>query len=455
MASEVENILGNDDLETMPLKQERTVSKTEKTIPYLIPFALITACFALWGFANDITNPLVKSFEKIFLTSTFDATLVQAAFYGGYGVMAIPAALFIRKYSYKSGVLMGLGLFSLGCFLFLPASHFGTFYPFLGVYFIITCGLSFLETTCNPYILSMGPQETATQRLNLAQAFNPIGSLMGMFIAMNFITAKMSPMAADERRKLNSQGFEVLKQSDLGILSTPYVLCGAVILLMFIIISMYKMPDNKVEETHDLGLKAIFGRLLQSKRYREGTITQMFYVGAQIMCWTFIIHFGTEVFMSQGLSEQAAELKSQRFNIYAMLLFCFSRFICTFLLKYIKPGVLLATLAYTAILFTCGIILQGGVFGMYCLVGISACMSLMFPTIYGISLNGFVGDEAKIAAAGLIVAIVGGCIMPMAQAWAIDYLSVQLSFVMPLICFVVIAVFGLRVVQVHDCEDEV
>ena len=450
MENEVNTISSGDDVEYTPTQEERQSLSKDKIVPYLVPFILITVCFALWGFANDITNPLVKSFEKIFLTSTQDATLVQVAFYGGYGVMAIPAALFIRKFSYKAGVLMGLGLFSLGCFLFIPASQFGTFYPFLGVYFIITCGLSFLETTCNPYILSMGSQETATQRLNLAQAFNPIGSLTGMYIAMTFITAKMSPQTAGDRRKLSADEFESLKQSDLGILSTPYILCGVVIAIMLIVIALYKMPNNQIIDKRDLSLKGIFSRLIKSKRYREGVVAQMFYVGAQIMCWTFIVHFGTQVFMAQEMSEQTAEVQSQQYNIYAMIIFCISRFICTFLLKFFKPGTLLGSLSFLAMILTCGVIFKGGLFGIYCLVGISACMSLMFPTIYGIALKGLTGDDSKIAAAGLIAAIVGGCIMPMTQAWAIDKWSIQLSFIMPLICFVVITIFGYRVVKIHD-----
>lgn len=171
-------------------------------VSYVLPFILVTLCFALWGFANDITNPMVKAFSKIFRMSVTDGSLVQVAFYGGYFAMAFPAAMFIRKFSYKSGVLMGLGLYAVGALLFFPAKLSGSFYPFLAAYFILTCGLSFLETSCNPYIMSMGTEDTATRRLNFAQAFNPMGSLCGMFVAMNFIQARLNPLDTADRKSV-------------------------------------------------------------------------------------------------------------------------------------------------------------------------------------------------------------------------------------------------------------
>ena len=210
-------------------------------VNFLIPFILITFCFALWGFANDITNPMVKAFSKIFRMSVTDGTLVQVAFYGGYFAMAFPAAMFIRKYSYKAGVMLGLGLYALGALSFFPAKLTGNYYPFLLAYFIMTCGLSFLETSCNPYILSMGTEETATRRLNLAQAFNPIGSLMGMFVAMNFIQNQLHPLDTAERAQLSQTEFEAIRDSDLSILITPYLAIGVLILIMLLVIRLTKM----------------------------------------------------------------------------------------------------------------------------------------------------------------------------------------------------------------------
>ena len=418
-------------------------------VNYLVPFILITSCFALWGFANDITNPMVKSFSKIFRMSVTEGVLVQLAFYGGYFVMAFPAAIFIRKFSYKRGIMLGLLLYAIGAFLFFPAKESGSFYPFLFAYFILTCGLSFLETSANPYILTMGPEETSTRRLNMAQAFNPIGSLAGMFVAMNFIQAKLNPMSAVERATLGDAEFEAIRQSDLSILIGPYLAIGLVVLVMFFIIWMVRMPTNG-DKNKDIQFVATLKRIFSVPNYREGVIAQFFYVGAQIMCWTFIIQYGTRVFMAQGMSEQASEILSQKYNILAMVLFCASRFVCTYLLKFINPGKLLRILAIAAGVLTVGVIFFQDVWGVYCLVAVSACMSLMFPTIYGVALKGM-GDDAKFGAAGLIMAILGGSVLPPVQASIIDldiigadFPAVNASFILPFICFVVVAWYGAR-----------
>ena len=416
---------------------------------YLIPFALITFCFALWGFANDITNPIVKAFSKIFHMSVTDGALVQVAFYGGYFAMAFPAAIFIRRYSYKAGVLMGLGLYATGALLFFPAKLIGVYGCFLLAYFIMTCGLSFLETSCNPYILSMGDERTATRRLNMAQCFNPCGSIIGMFVAMNFIQARLNPLSSEERGLLPPEEFEALKAADLDVLVSPYLLIGAVIVVMFFVILFTRMPRNG-DLSHGINLGPTLRRLLHLPRYREGVVAQFFYVGAQIMCWTFIIQYGTRVFMAEGMDEQSAEVLSQRFNIAAMLLFICSRFVATYLMKWLRPASLLAIFGALAMLFTLGVIAFQDRMGMYCLVGISGCMSLMFPTIYGIALDGL-GDDAKFGAAGLIMAILGGSVLPPLQAMIIDqgtvfggFPAANASFVLPLICFIVVVAYGIR-----------
>ena len=416
-------------------------------VSYIVPFILITSCFALWGFANDITNPMVKAFSKIFRMSATDGALVQVAFYGGYFAMAFPAAMFIRRYSYKAGVLVGLGLYALGALLFYPAKMTGEYYPFLVAYFILTCGLSFLETSSNPYILSMGTEETATRRLNLAQSFNPMGSLLGMFVAMNFIQAKLNPLDTAARAQLNDVQFEAVKESDLSVLIAPYLAIGIVIFAMFMLILIKKMPHNG-DKNHDINFVPTLRRIFSLPHYREGVIAQFFYVGVQIMCWTFIIQYGTPILMAEGMTEQAAEVMSQQYNIIAMVIFCCSRFICTFLLRYINTGQLLMILAIAGGALVCGVIFMHNIYGLYCLVGVSACMSLMFPTIYGIALTGL-GDDAKFGAAGLIMSILGGSILPPLQASIIDrgelfgMPAVNVSFVLPFICFVVIAILSL------------
>ncbi|MGQ1911298.1 L-fucose:H+ symporter permease [Marinifilum sp. RC60d5] len=456
---------------------------------YLIPFILITSCFALWGFANDITNPMVEAFSRIFNMGASGGTWVQVVFYGGYGAMAFPAALFIRRYSYKSGILLGLGLYATGGLLFMPAAAIGMYYPFLIAYFVMTCGLSFLETSANPYILSMGDSETATLRLNFAQAFNPMGSLTGMFVATTVIQAKLDVRDAAQRAQLSAADFEAVKAHDLGILSTPYIYISLVIIAVFVVIALMKMPKSE-DADRSMNLFGTLKKLFAIPKYREGVIAQLFYVGAQIMCWTFIVQYGQRIFMRDGLtpdhlqsgwlsimnsmgflSQDAANSimsgeatnglaagyaahVAQLYNILAMGFFLIARFVCTYLLKYINSGRLLQYLAIGGITLATGTIFLQGIEGLYCLIGISACMSLMFPTIYGIALEGM-GDDAKFGAAGLIMSIVGGTFLPKIQAAIIDMdtvfsmPAVNVSFILPLICFVLIAIFGFRTVKYH------
>jgi len=449
---------------------------------YIFPFILVTSLFALWGFANDITNPMVAAFKNILLISTADSALIQTAFYGGYCIMAIPAALFIRRFNYKNGILVGLGLYTLGCFLFIPAGNAMAFWAFLLAYFIMTCGLSFLETTSNPYILALGSDENATRRLNFAQAFNPMGSITGMFIASNLILKRLEandvtalsllqqsnataaaaidvskPFAEDVRRALHSfapDALSVIRKADLDIISGPYLILGLVVLAFFVLFFFARLPRITADKDKSYSLGETVRILFANKRYILSVVAQTFYVGVQIMVWTFIIQYADrELSMPKSIA--------QNYNIVAMASFVLSRFICTFLLKYYKPSALLSTLAVAGGLLTLGVIFLpnaqyvdghyfGAYWGLFCLVGISACMSLMFPTIYGIALKGM-GDEAKLASSGLILAIGGGSFMPWLQGLMIDRAtwfgealsSVRLSFLLPFICFVVIAAFGL------------
>lgn len=428
---------------------------TKNGVSLLLPFLMITTCFALWGFANDVTSPMVKAFSKIFRMSVTEGALVQVAFYLGYFVMAFPAAMFIQKYSFKAGVLTGLTLYAAGALLFLPAQAIGMYYPFLLAYFVMTCGLSFLETSCNPYIYCMGSEETATQRLNLAQAFNPIGALAGMFVAMHYVQARMSPLDSTARAELSDAQFEILKNHDLEVLIQPYIFIGAVVILLLVAIRLMKMP--KAGDTRSKkSLLTALGELARVKNYREGVIAQFFYVGAQVMCWTFIIQYGTRVFMEEGWDERGAEILSQKYNILALVLFTCSRFICTWFLRYLQPGRLLSVLAVCGVAAAGGAILLTDRTGVYCIVAISACMSLMFPTIYGIALRGL-GDNVKFGGAGLIMSILGGSVFPPLQAAIIDagvtlfgLPATNISFVIPLICFAVIALYGHRAYVRHN-----
>ena len=426
---------------------------------FLLPFVLITSCFALWGFANDMTGPIVKAFSKIFRMSVTEGVLVQVAFSLGYFVMAFPAAKFIQRYSFKSGVLVGLGLFALGSLMFLPAKLMGFYYPFLLAYFILTCGLSFLETSCNPYIYCMGAEETATRRLNLAQAFNPVGALLGMWVAMEFVQARMNPMSSMQRYDLNDAQFEVVKDHDLSMLIGPYLFLAVVCIALLLLIRIRKMPKDRDTST-DKSVRQAIIELLQVKNYREGVLAQFFYEGAQVACWTFIIQYGTRIFMLEGMDEKASEILSQKYNIAAMICFMVGRFVCTWCLRYIRPSRLLSILAIIAFALTIGVIFFPDRNGIYCLVAVSGCMSLMFPTIYGIALKG-TGDNVKFAGAGLIMSILGASVFPPLQALVIDsgttilgFSSVNVSFIIPLICFLVVAVYGHRAYVRHHIKIE-
>ena len=407
---------------------------------YILPIILITSCFALWGFANDITNPMVKAFSKIFRMNVTEGALVQVAFYGGYFAMALPAAMFIRRFSFKAGVIIGLSLYAVGAFLFFPAGLSGRYWPFLVAYFILTCGLSFLETSCNPYIMAFGSRSSAIRRLNLAQAFNPLGSLAGMYVAMHFIQARLNPLSSEERMSLTPVEFNAVKSHDLEILTHPYIAIGGIIVVLLLIISFIGMPH--ADDHNETDSRGILRRLWGDRTYRNGVIAQFFYVGVQIMVWTFIIQYGTQVFMEQGFAEREAEVISQKYNIAAMVLFCVSRFVCTALMRYFHPAAMLAVFGVAGAMLSLGTLLIGGMVGLWCIVGISACMSLMFPTIYGIALKGLSQEDSKFGAAGLIMAILGGSVLPPFQGLIIDSFNVNISFLLPCVCLVIVAIYG-------------
>lgn len=434
---------------------------------YLVPFVAITALFALWGFANDITNPMVAAFQTLMELSAAKASLIQFAFYGGYATMAIPAALFIRKYSYKSGILLGLALYAIGALLFIPAASRQSFTFFCFSLYILTFGLAFLETTANPFILSLGDKENATRRLNLAQAFNPMGSLAGMAVASMVV---LPNLLSDKRDAVGNIIFPMLSEAekadirlhDLAVIRDPYVALGIVVIIMMIIIALVKVPTtknnilntdhtdltDKKEEKDPLNpynpcsIKTTVERLWKNKVYREGVFAQVFYVAAQIMVWTFIIQYADNL----GIDKATA----QNYNIIAMCLFLCGRFLSTWLMKYVDGRRLLTVFGILAAFCSLGAILIIGKAGLYCLIGISFFMSLMFPTIYGTALEKVSLDDASLGAAFLVMAIVGGALMPPLQGMIIDcgticgHPAVNVSYALPLICFVVVAIYGMR-----------
>lgn len=414
---------------------------------YLFIFIIITSLFALWGFANDITNPMVAAFQTVMELPASEASMVQFAFYGGYATMAVPAALFIRRYSYKSGILLGLALYAVGAFLFIPAAIYQRFSYFCLSLYILTFGLAFLETTANPFILSLGDRKTATRRLNLAQAFNPMGSLCGMAVA-SFVV--LPQLISDKRDAMGNIIFSslpaaekvVIRAHDLDVIRNPYVALGCVVVLMFIIIALTRVPKTKTQEGGQNSVGVSLRNLWHNKPYREGVVAQMFYVGAQIMTWTFIIQYADHL----GINKATA----QAYNIVAMILFLCGRFVATALMKYVNTRKLLAVFAVGASLCTIGAIAINGMAGLYCLIGISLFMSLMFPTIYGIALDRVDSQDTSLGAAFLVMAIVGGAIMPPLQGLVIDrqevwgHPAVNVSYVIPLICFFVVFIYAVR-----------
>lgn len=411
---------------------------------YAVTFVLITLLFALWGFANDITNPMVAAFQTVMDLSAAKASMVQFAFYGGYATMAVPAALFIRRFNYKSGVLLGLGLYAVGAFLFIPAAQYQQFSFFCISLYVLTFGLAFLETSANPFILSLGDKATATRRLNLAQAFNPVGSLSGMAVA-SFIV--LPQLASEIRNSAGQLIFSTLPESekaairvhDLAVIRDPYVALGLVVLVIFLVILCVKMPstDHRGEKVSSMDS---LRRLWKNHHYTWGVFTQMFYVAAQIMVWTFIIQYADNL----GIDKATAQL----YNIVAMSLALTFRFVGTYLMKYFNPHTMLTIFGIGASVCTLGAILWVGMGGLICLVAISAFMSIMFPTIYGIALENVHERDTSLGAAFLVMAIVGGALMPPLQGLVIDQQqlfglpAVNVSFALPLVCFIIVAAYG-------------
>lgn len=401
----------------------------------LIPFILLTSCFAWWGLANNMTDTLLSAFKKIKSMSDFQTSLIQTAFYGAYFCFAIPAALYIRKYSYKSGVLLGLGLFIIGGLLFYPASITQEYTHFLIALYVLAGGLSILETSANPFILTLGPPETATRRLNLAQSFNPVGSILGVVISKFFILSNLQSASKEERAMLSVDQLKEMQTQELGAVMGPYVVVSVILIIVFLLIKFSKVPNDRDENAVPFGDSV--KRLLKNKNYKRGILAQFFYVGAQIGVWSFTIRY---VMKELNINEE----ESASYYIAALVLFAASRFICTALMSLVSPKKLLTILSGVAILCTIGVMTLGGMAGVISLTLISICMSLMFPTIYGKALEGVHGDDIKTGGAGLIMAILGGALLTAAQGAISDAYGIDVAFIVPLVCFAVVGWFAIQ-----------
>ena len=397
---------------------------------YIKPFILVTSLFLLWGLANNMTDTLLSAFKRIMAMSDAQTSLIQFAFYGAYFCLALPAALFIRRHTYKSGVILGLCLYAAGALLFMPAAKAASYGFYLIAIYIMAGGCSVLETTANPYILSMGSPETATRRLNIAQAFNPIGSILGILMSKYFILSDIS----------------------LYSISGTYMTLGLILLGILAVMLIMKMPRGQHAAEHSDGIRSVFRRLLANKQYRRGVIAQFFYVGAQIGIWSFTIRI-----VMQELS--IAEAPASTIYLISIVGFCLSRFIYTWLMKFFAPAKLLLFGAGMSLLCTTVVIFAAGSgWILVCfLILISAFMSLMFPTIYGLALehvenpeNGGHPGDAKIGASGLIMAILGGAVLTPLQGLLSDTFSIHTSYIVPLVCFFVVLCYAIYMNSIYN-----
>ena len=417
---------------------------TNPVVPrrYLPIFAALVSCFALWGVLNNMTDNLVPAFQKIFMTSQSTAGYVQISFYGAYSVVALFASLLVQKAGYRFGVLVGLGVYVLGALLYVPACVAQSFWLYIAGIFIVAGGCAVLETTCNPYVLALGSPETAVRRLNFAQMFNPVGSLAGILLAQQLILANLHPATADERAAMAPEALKAIMNRELFWVCVPYVGLCAIAALIWFFFYFSKRTEADAAETGRTDFRAILSILAHSPSWYLGVVAQVFYVGVQIMCWTFIIQYADHL----GINKATAQL----YNIAAMSLNLGGRFIGTFIMRYVNTRMLLTIFGVGASLCTLGAISIEGMGGLYCLVAISLFMSIMFPSIYGIALENVDTKDTHLGAAFLVMAIVGGALMPPMQGRIIDMgtlwgmPAVNMSFILPLICFLVIIVYGWR-----------
>ena len=412
---------------------------------YAMPFALVSLLFMLWGIANNMNDTLLAAFKRIMSMSDLQTSLVQFAFYGAYFCIALPAALFIRRYSYKSGILLGLAVYALGTMLFYPAGIAASYPFFLVAIYIMACGCAILETTANPYILAMGPRETATRRLNIAQTLNPLGAIAGILLSRMFILSELQDADAAARAGMDETALQAMQQHELSAISGTYMLIGCVLIALMVVMLLVKMPALKESgQTSDCLTNkpagtSVLSRLWRTRRYRYGVIAQFFYVGVQTGVWSFTIRL---VMAEAGCREAAAA----NIFLYSILAFTTFRFIFTALMKRFDPARLMTGAAMAAIVFTIIVICGHGAIAIAALVSISACMSLMFPTIYGIALDTVSPSDAKLGASGLIMAILGGALITPVQAYVSDQTdSISSSFIVPLICFTIILIYAIGV----------
>ncbi|MEA2232504.1 MAG: transporter, family, L-fucose permease [Solirubrobacteraceae bacterium] len=400
-------------------------------------FIALVACFTAWGVAQDLTTPMVAGFKRIFDMSTFQASLVQLAYFGAYFLLALPAAFINQRFGYKTGILTGLTLAALGAFAFYPASKIMTYEAFLVALFAMAAGCSILETSANPFVMSLGSERTATRRLNLAQAFNPVGTNIGVLLASTLILPKLADPV--DVGSLTPAQLQTIRAGELGAVMGPYLGLAFLLILIAVAIASQKAPPI-VEEfpdagPHEGGTRELFGVLWRNKRYRFGVLAQFSNVAAQVCVWTYLIQY-VEQALGGSLEKGGAYLQ------VSLLVFLASRFVMTWLIGYVRATKVLAVLAFLAVALCLFAMTSPNLAGVIALVAVSFCLSLMFPTIYGVALKGL-GPATKFGAAGLVMAIVGGAILPLVQGSLVDSTSPAFSFIVPAGCFVVVGLYAL------------
>ena len=403
----------------------------------LVLFIALICCFTAWGIAQDLTTPMVAAFKRIFDMSTFQASLVQLAYFGAYFLLALPAAFINQRFGYKTGILSGLVLAALGAFLFFPASKIMTYNAFLVALFAMAAGCSMLETSANPYVISLGPESTATRRLNLAQAFNPVGTNIGVLLASALILPKLSDPV--DLSSLTTSQLHTIRAGELGAVMGPYVGLALLLAVIGAAIASQEVPPI-VEEfpdagPHEGGTRELFRVLWRNKRYRFGVVAQFMNVGAQVCSWTYLIQYVGQA-LGGSLVKGGAYLQA------SLLIFLASRFLMTWVIGYIRATKMLAVLAFLAVALCVFAMSSPNLAGVLAVVSLSFCLSLMFPTIYGVALKGL-GPATKFGAAGLVMAIVGGAIMPLVQGKLVDATSPAFSFIVPAFCFAVVGLYAL------------
>ncbi|MBR5624163.1 L-fucose:H+ symporter permease [bacterium] len=407
---------------------------------YLVPFCLVTTLFILWGIANNMTDTLLSAFKKIMSMTDAQTSLIQAAFYGSYFCFAIPAALFIRRFSYKSGVILGLAIYAAGSMLFFPASKTASYDFYLISIYILAGGCAILETTANPYILSMGAVETSNRRLNIAQAFNPLGSLTGVLLSRFFILSQLDSADATARAAMSEAELQAIQAHELSAVTWTYMAVGFVLIAVLIAMLLVKMPEGA--DTNKDSFLSAYGRLVKNWKFVFGVVALFFYMGAQIGTWSFTIRMVIREF---NISEALAG----NYQIATIVIFIIARFVFTWLMKYVTPSKLLVWAAVIGIAMALIVMLCHGMCGGWLCVGailsISIALSLMFPTIYGLALED-VGADAKIGSSGLIMAILGAAVITPVQGKISDLTNINTAFVVVAVCFAVVMLYGLTVI---------